>query len=108
MGILRSQFGDDTQRILRHNICMANIVRRPGWFIPERLVTPEEVFLNRRKFLRELGFVGGAALLARGLEAAETATNPAAIGGKKYPFPRNKEFDPPNAKLTDEKEAGTW
>jgi sulfoxide reductase catalytic subunit YedY len=90
---------------------MANILKRSGWFIPESMVTPEAVFLNRRKFLRELGFVGGAALLARAVSAAEANTNsaPATVAAlKKYPFPRNKEFDPANVKLTDENLAGTW
>src|SRR6476646_10288587 len=78
---------------------MANIILRPGWFVPEKEVTPERVFRNRRTFLKELGFLGGAALLGQALEGAEA---------KKYPFPRNKEFDPANVKLTDETEAGTW
>jgi sulfoxide reductase catalytic subunit YedY len=86
---------------------MANIVRRPAWYIPEKLVMPENVFRNRRKFLKELGFVGGAALLARAIDAAD-ATTTGAVGGKKYPFPRNKQFDPANVKMTDEREAGTW
>src|SRR3954470_19981326 len=80
---------------------MANIISHPGWHIPEKFVTPESVFRNRRQFLKELGFVGGAALLGRALAAAEA-------GGKKYPFPLNKEFDPANVKLTDETTAGTW
>lgn len=67
---------------------MANIVKRPGWFIPKRLVTPEEVYLNRRQFLRDLGFVGAGALLGQSA-LAETAK-------------RNKEFDPEGAKITDE------
>jgi sulfoxide reductase catalytic subunit YedY len=87
---------------LRQNNRMANIVNRPGWYIPERFVTPEHVFLNRRKFLKELGFIGGAALLAREMAAAGVS------GSKKYPFPRNKEFDPPSAKLSDENLAGSW
>jgi sulfoxide reductase catalytic subunit YedY len=80
---------------------MANIIRRPGWYIPERYVTPESVFRNRRQFLKELGFVGGAALISPHLGAAAEAT-------KKYPFARNKEFDPGGVKLTDEKVAATY
>jgi hypothetical protein len=38
---------------------MANLIVRPGWQLPERLVTPEKCFLNRRDFLRQMGFVGG-------------------------------------------------
>jgi methionine sulfoxide reductase catalytic subunit len=85
---------------------MANIILRPDWHIPEKFVTPESVFRNRRQFLKELGFLGGAALLARAMEAADAGGNSASA--KKYPFPRNKEFDPANVKLTDEREAGTW
>ena len=79
---------------------MANIILRPGWHIPEKCVTPEGVFRNRRQFLKDLGFVGAAALLARAVEAADA-------DGKKYPFPRSKDFSP-DVKLTDEREAGTW
>ena len=35
--------------------------RRPSWFIPEREVTPERVFLDRRAVLAGLGFAGVAA-----------------------------------------------
>ena len=37
---------------------MANIIIRPPHYIPERLVTPEQVFTNRRKFLRQMGIAG--------------------------------------------------
>ncbi len=30
----------------------------PGWEIPERLATPEEVYMDRRRFLQALGFSG--------------------------------------------------
>jgi sulfoxide reductase catalytic subunit YedY len=79
---------------------MANFSKRVGWSVPERLVTPEAVFLNRRRFLKELGFVGAAGLMAASLAAAEAK--------KGFPFARNKEFDPANVKLTDEKAAGSW
>ena len=85
---------------------MANIIRRPGWYIPERFVTPESVFRNRRAFLKELGFAGGAMLLASQLHAADAAAP--AVAAKKYPFPRNKEFDPAGVKLTDQQVAGTY
>ena len=46
---------------------MANILHRPDWFIPERLATPEKVFLQRRDFLRQMAAAGlGAAGLAAG------------------------------------------
>ena len=34
-----------------------HVIRRRGWEIPERLATPEHLFLNRRAFLA----AGGAA-----------------------------------------------
>ena len=32
--------------------------KRRGWEIPERLATPEDVYLNRRESLRSMGSVG--------------------------------------------------
>ena len=37
---------------------MTGIRRRRGWEIPDREATPEEVFLNRRRFLRSAGLAG--------------------------------------------------
>ena len=37
---------------------MTGIRRRRGWELPEREATPEEVFLNRRRFLRSAGLAG--------------------------------------------------
>jgi len=44
---------------------MSNIISRPDWHIPESEVTPESVYRDRRKFLKETGFLGAAALLAQ-------------------------------------------
>lgn len=73
-----------------------HIIRRPGWFIPEKLVTPEKVYRDRRNFLRELGLGGAGIMLAGGApsHAAETATSASAEKQKSYPFPRNPQFDP--------------
>jgi methionine sulfoxide reductase catalytic subunit len=85
---------------------MANIIHRPEWFLPERAVTPEQVFRNRRQFLRELGLstIGLAAMTAGAgrLDAAE----PAAAKGL-FPAKRNPEFSP-KLDLTDEKIAATY
>ena len=35
---------------------------RRGWEIPERLATPEDVYVNRRKFLQGLGISGLGAM----------------------------------------------
>ena len=75
---------------------MANVLTRPGWYIAEKFVTPEKVFRNRRAFLRELGFAGGAALLGQALQGAEGTNAPA----KKYPFARTKQYEIPGLQLS--------
>ena len=42
---------------------MANIVIPKGWRIPEREATSEDVYVNRRKFLKAAGAVGAAGML---------------------------------------------
>lgn len=86
---------------VRQNKRMANIIIRPGWHIPERLVTPEKVFRNRRAFLKELGFAGGGLLMAAGLQGADAPK-------KGYPYQRNTAFNPAGVKLTDERVAATY
>ncbi|MEW6306477.1 MAG: protein-methionine-sulfoxide reductase catalytic subunit MsrP [Verrucomicrobiota bacterium] len=80
---------------------MAHIIIKPGWHIPERLVTPEHAVLDRRRFLKQMGFTGGAlAALAGGGALANAAK-------KGYPYPRNMVFSPPG-KLSDERTAATY
>lgn len=76
---------------------MPYIIRRPGWQAPERLVTPENVFLNRRAFLRDLGLAGGGMLMGNAIAAR------GAMPLKTYPFPRNKDFELSPAKITPER-----
>jgi sulfoxide reductase catalytic subunit YedY len=83
---------------------MANIMMRPGWHIPERLVTPEHVFHNRRQFLKQMGFAGASLLATPWLHGADAAAKPASKG---YPATRNPKFDP-KWKLSDEKVAATY
>ena len=55
------------------------LIRIPrGWEIPERLATPEAVYLNRRRFLKELGTAG---LGLTGLALAAGADRAAAEDG---------------------------
>jgi len=55
------------------------LIRIPeGWEIPEREATPEEVYVNRRQWLRAAGFLGTAGLVAG--------------AGGPYPARRNPEF----------------
>src|SRR5262249_38084731 len=92
---------------------------RRGWEIPERLATPEDVYLNRRKFLQAVGVTGLSAVGALlGCEhKAQTHPAPArdpragspapsATAGL-YPAKRNEHFtlDRP---LTDEAVAARY
>jgi sulfoxide reductase catalytic subunit YedY len=94
---------------------MSNILIRPAWSLPERLVTPESVYRNRRQFLKQMGFLGTGLLAApfTGCSNSEKATpvssgsNDAAANAgskypKRYPAPRNPEFNP-NWPLSDER-----
>jgi sulfoxide reductase catalytic subunit YedY len=62
------------------------IKRRRGWEIPERLATPESIYLNRRQILAASGF-GLAAMTLPG--AAFAQTDPTA---DLYPAPRNSRY----------------
>lgn len=100
---------------------MANLIHRPEWHLPERLVTPEKAFHNRRQFLRQLGFTGAGLLTATlaGCNKSDPSTqNPTSSsaaspeGGpimpvKGFPAPRNAEFNP-GWRLTNEKDASTY
>jgi len=83
---------------------MPNIILRPGWHVPERLVTPEKVYRNRRHFLAELGFCGLCPMFGSTLAAEGPSTN-SASAAKDYPYWRNPEFNPANVRLTDEEVA---
>ncbi len=48
---------------------MANIKIPKGWEIPENLVTPESAYINRRKFIKDLGIAGAGALSLFGTNA---------------------------------------
>ncbi|MBI3853502.1 MAG: protein-methionine-sulfoxide reductase catalytic subunit MsrP [Verrucomicrobia bacterium] len=100
---------------------MFNIIRRPDWFIPERHVTPESVFLNRRRFLKQMGVTSAGLMSLPLLGCSKEAANPPAaatatpepkpsgspVSPGKYPYPRNPEFNP-GWPLTNEKIAGTY
>lgn len=70
-----------------------NLLRRRGWELPERLVTPEHVFFNRRAFLA--GGVGAAALVMAGRARAET--DPSA---SLYPATLNPAFKDAGREVT--------
>ncbi len=83
---------------------MPNLIRRPEWWLPERLVTPEVAFVNRRRFLRQLGMAGAVSLGASSAWSADAADP---VYSKGYPHARSKAFDP-GWRLTDEKTASTY
>ena len=74
---------------------------RRSWELPESAATPENVWMNRRAWLKGAGFAG-LWLATSGL--VPTAAM-AAIGG--YPYPRNEAYQLDRA-LTDEEMATTY
>jgi sulfoxide reductase catalytic subunit YedY len=96
---------------------MAFIHRRRGWEIPERLATPEDVYLNRRSFLAAMGF-GAMSAMSAGCDAQDPVTLAAADQGAPagqgasssaglYPAKRNEKYKL-DRKLTDEAIAGRY
>ncbi len=77
-----------------------HVIRRRGWEIPERLVTPEHLFLNRRDVLAASGAVA-LALVPAGARAQRIADLPDPTKDL-YPLKRNATYtlDRP---ITDEK-----
>ncbi len=64
-----------------------HVIRRKGWEIPERLATPELVYLNRREILA----AGGFSLLG-GLATAGMPSIAHAQAADLYPAPRNNKY----------------
>jgi len=79
------------------------IKKTPSWQIPERMATPESVFLNRRKLLKASGIIAagtaisGLSACGEGSESAQSngaaqaaeAEDPSA---SLYPVPRNEKY----------------
>jgi len=68
-------------------------LRKKGWELPERLVTDEWVFLNRRRFMQGAGAAAGAGLaggLGAGLSDMALAAEDPSAG--LYPVPRNEAY----------------
>jgi sulfoxide reductase catalytic subunit YedY len=64
-----------------------------GWEIPEREATPEEIYLNRRQFIKKLGFAGiGAVTVLSGMEHAVAGINDGGKGSNIYPAKRNPKY----------------
>jgi sulfoxide reductase catalytic subunit YedY len=77
-----------------------HVLRRRGWEIPQRLATPEHVFLNRRAFLAASG--AGALSLSPELALAQRVSDLPEPTADLYPAKRNEKYvlDRP---VTDEK-----
>jgi methionine sulfoxide reductase catalytic subunit len=96
---------------------MANIIKRPGWSLPERDVTPENVYQNRRTFIKSLGLAGSGIAAATLAGCSESPAPPIAseqtpsLGREVYdigyPHPRNEAFNP-DWTLTDQTTAATY
>jgi|ERR1043166_504382 sulfoxide reductase catalytic subunit YedY len=91
---------------------MANLNLRPGWHIPERRVTSEAVFFNRRHFMKALGLSGAGLLAPAALSGASESGPPKTVSPpgqppKQFPARRNPSFNP-GWHLTNEKVAGSY
>ncbi|MFQ5710033.1 MAG: protein-methionine-sulfoxide reductase catalytic subunit MsrP, partial [bacterium] len=71
---VRTETFDNTRFIIKE-VDMPFIKIAKGWEIPEREVTPEDVFMNRRKFLKTMGIssIGAWSLLAGCLDRSSEA-----------------------------------
>ena len=81
------------------------ITSRPSWTISETEATPEDVYINRREWLRTAGFAGLGLMGAASCIGGFASTAVAAIGG--YPAMRNNAYVL-DRDLTPEKEATTY
>jgi len=88
-----------------------------GWEIPEREATPEEVFLNRRKFIKSMGLASIGAVTGCGCDsvsgpAGSVGDSDGEIPGDTtsglYPAESNPDFVSLDRPLTDETVAGTY
>ena len=73
-----------------------NVIHRKGWEIPERLATPEHLFLNRRALMTGAAAIGASAMLPS-LALAQPKDPSAGL----YPAPRNELYKLDRA-LTEE------
>lgn len=87
---------------------LPNVIIPPRWRLPERLVTPEALYMRRREVLKTLGVAaGGAALLGSSLPKGRAQSSPdgvpaeGPVAGGLYPAPRNPAFTVDRA-LTEE------
>lgn len=79
---------------------MPSIIHRPSWYLPDSAATDEDVFFNRRDFLKAMGIggmmAGGIASPAFAQEARATSDLPLP------PYARNPNFADVGRALTEE------
>ncbi|MGF1475393.1 MAG: protein-methionine-sulfoxide reductase catalytic subunit MsrP [Geminicoccaceae bacterium] len=68
------------------------VIRRPDWWMPENLATPEHVYVNRRRFLAQAGFGAGALASASLLPFEASAAGEPLIAAELYPPERNPAY----------------
>lgn len=78
-----------------------------GWELPERDVTPEDVFFNRRDIVKALGIAPAIAATAGVLPAGMAFATESDPSAGLYPVPRNGKYTFDRA-LTEEIEATTY
>jgi methionine sulfoxide reductase catalytic subunit len=81
------------------------IKRTKGWELPERQVTPESIFLNRREIVRSMGI--GALSLAAAPSIAMAQDKDADPTAGRYPAKRNEKYGVPSP-ITAERLATTY
>jgi sulfoxide reductase catalytic subunit YedY len=86
---------------------MAFVLKKRPWHLAERHVTPERIFMDRRNFLRRLGWAGGGWLAAGSWSPGHGAEGAPGKPGAKYPALRNPKFNPA-WELTSEKVAANY
>ena len=73
---------------------MAFIHIPKGWQLPERKATPEDVYLNRRRFMQAMGVAGASAVIGSGCAEAEddfVVEIPESLPGL-YPAVHNEKY----------------
>ena len=79
---------------------MVSIIRRPTWHLPDNAATDENVFFNRREFLKAMG-IGG--MMAGGWVAPGFAEETVAAASLPLPkYGRNPKFADVGRALTEE------
>ena len=81
-----------------------HVIRKRGWEIPERLATPESVYLNRREILKASGFSLMSGLAATALANPVAAQTQAGSNADLYPAPRDSKCTTVSQEAIDNRE----